>query len=113
MCQVSIPINDTLMQQMRPLFSSEEGITQWMEAKMTSLIKKHIAAEEKRKAQEAYVRESLTRAFAEVREAERTGKRLQSADELLEEMKILNGRNEIRNGQCTTCTSLDEFLATL
>lgn len=48
------------MQQMRPLFPTEEGITQWMEKKMTLLIKKHIAAEEKRKSQKAYVRESQT-----------------------------------------------------
>lgn len=38
-------------------------------------------------AQEKYVRESLTRAMNEVREARRTGKKLQSAQSLLEEMK--------------------------
>lgn len=37
-------------------------------------------------AQEKYVRESLTRAMNEVREARRTGKQLQTLDEFLNEL---------------------------
>ena len=45
-------------------------------------------AESKREQQEYYVSESLTRAFNELKEAKRTGKRLQSADDLLKEIEL-------------------------
>lgn len=43
--------------------------------------------ENKREAQERYVRESLTRAFDELKEAKMSGRKLQSADDLLKEME--------------------------
>ena len=43
--------------------------------------------ENKREAQERYVRESLTRAFDELKEAKMSGRKLQSADDLLNEME--------------------------
>lgn len=45
------------------------------------------AEDAKRKIQEARFKESFMRAVNEMREAERTGRKLQSAEELLEEMK--------------------------
>lgn len=54
-----------------------------------ALIKRLLDAEkeEKTRRQQEYVKQTLTHAILEVREAQRTGKKLMSADEFLEEMR--------------------------
>lgn len=60
---------------------------QWLADRLIeSKTNKVNTAQAKQAAQEKYVRESLTRAINEVREARRTGKKRQTLDEFLNEL---------------------------
>lgn len=85
MCMLNLTVSDAIMQQMRPLFSTEEAVIQWFQQQLTLQAETFLANKD-RIAQESYVRDSLARAMKEIKDAEVKNEKLETAEKLLEEM---------------------------
>ena len=83
MTQILITLNEgTSPQSIRRAIGLLRGV------ETTTLLKSKADSNSKTLAQQKFVKESLSRAFSELKEAQRTGKKLQSADDFLNELEM-------------------------
>lgn len=73
-----------LFREMNPLLDSEAALTKLLDFVKTL---KSTKKQTKRERQEAYVKESLTRALDEVEKAKREGRKLKTLDDFIEELE--------------------------
>lgn len=85
----AIQLRAELFREMNPLLDSEAALE-----KMLAFVRTLVAAKKdktddtKTARQQAYVKETLTRALNEVKEAQREGRKLQTVDEFIKELRM-------------------------
>ena len=84
----TIQLRAELFREMNPLLDSEAALKKMLAFVRTLGTKKDKTNDTKTARQQAYVKETLTRALNEVKEAQREGRKLQTVDEFIKELRM-------------------------
>ena len=85
----AIQLRAELFREMNPLLDSEAALEKMLAFVRTLVPAKKVKADDaKTERQQAYVKETLTRALQEVKAAKREGHKLQTVDEFIKELRM-------------------------